>query len=134
MVATIIPGQRGIPASRHHSYAPEPRWIRAQARQLTPLTARPGTIEPGRLVVDHHRDGAQFHGVGIQHYDGRYWAWGEDKSHGSLLTGVACYSSPDLATWTSHGHALARHEDVPTSPRTGSSNGPRCCAPWLAPT
>ena len=65
-----------------------------------------GTIAPGKLFVDQNGAVAQLHGVGIQHFDGLFYAWGEDKSAGPTFTGVACYSSPDLATWTSHGHAL----------------------------
>lgn len=76
-------------------------------------TATPGKIEPGRLFLDDHGDVAQLHGVGIQHLDGLFWAWGEDKTHGSTFGGVACYSSPDLATWTSHGHALSVDPAVP---------------------
>lgn len=65
-----------------------------------------GTIVPGRLFLDDSGAVAQLHGVGIQQLDGRFYAWGEDKTHGNCFGGVACYSSTDLATWTSHGHAL----------------------------
>lgn len=75
-------------------------------------TAARGTIEPGRLFLDDQGRVAQLHGVGIQHLDGLFWAWGEDKAHGSTFAGVACYSSPDLATWTSHGHALSPDPEV----------------------
>ncbi|MFI9488523.1 family 43 glycosylhydrolase [Promicromonospora sp. NPDC052451] len=78
-----------------------------------PSHAPRGVVEPGRLFVDQHGAVAQLHGVGIQRYDGVFWAWGEDKTHGGTFGGVACYSSPDLATWTSHGHALAVDETVP---------------------
>ncbi|MFI7632803.1 family 43 glycosylhydrolase [Nonomuraea sp. NPDC049400] len=72
-----------------------------------------GTIAPGKLFTDQHGHVAQLHGVGIQRFDGLFWAWGEDKSAGGTFGGVACYSSPDLATWTSHGHALAPDPGVP---------------------
>ncbi|MFY1668561.1 family 43 glycosylhydrolase [Plantactinospora sp. WMMB334] len=77
-----------------------------------PSYAPRGVVAPGRLFVDQHGEVAQLHGVGIQRYDGVFWAWGEDKTHGGTFGGVACYSSPDLATWTSHGHALAVDETI----------------------
>jgi hypothetical protein len=77
-----------------------------------PLAPR-GDIVPGRLFTDQHGNVAQLHGVGVQHIDGLFHAWGEDRSAGRTFGGVACYSSPDLATWTAHGHALAPDPDVP---------------------
>ncbi|MGI5149433.1 family 43 glycosylhydrolase [Plantactinospora sp. CA-294935] len=77
-----------------------------------PSYAPRGVVAPGRLFVDQHGEVAQLHGVGIQRYDGVFWAWGEDKTHGGTFGGVACYSSPDLATWTSHGHALDVDETI----------------------
>lgn len=77
-----------------------------------PFAAR-GTIAPGRLFLDDRGEVAQLHGVGIARYDGLFYAWGEDKRHGSTFSGVACYSSPDLATWTWRGHALAMDPDCP---------------------
>ncbi|GAB3973456.1 family 43 glycosylhydrolase [Plantactinospora veratri] len=77
-----------------------------------PSYAPRGVVAPGRLFVDQHGEVAQLHGVGIQRYDGVFWAWGEDKTRGATFGGVACYSSPDLATWTSHGHALDVDETI----------------------
>ncbi|GLY08502.1 family 43 glycosylhydrolase [Actinoplanes sp. NBRC 101535] len=75
--------------------------------------APPGKIAPGSLFTDQAGRIAQLHGIGIQHLDGLFWAWGEDKSAGPTFGGVACYSSPDLATWTFHGHALTPDPHVP---------------------
>lgn len=72
-----------------------------------------GIIVPGKLFTDQHGCVAQLHGVGIQRFGDLLYAWGEDKSAGATFSGVACYSSPDLATWTSHGHALLPDPDVP---------------------
>ncbi|GAA4690229.1 Glycosyl hydrolases family 43 [Promicromonospora umidemergens] len=72
-----------------------------------------GVIAPGQLFVDDQGAVAQLHGVGIQRFGGRFYAWGEDKTSAGTFGGVACYSSPDLATWTAHGHALAVSPDVP---------------------
>ena len=74
--------------------------------------SQPGTIEPGKLFLDQNGAVAQLHGIGIQRFDGLFWAWGEDKTNGALFTGVACYSSPDLATWTFHGHALVADPEI----------------------
>ncbi|MFC7876581.1 family 43 glycosylhydrolase [Isoptericola sp. NPDC057391] len=79
----------------------------------TPSSAPRGVVAPGRLFVDQHGSVAQLHGVGVQHLDGLFYAWGEDKAHGQTFAGVACYSSPDLATWTFRGHALAVDPAVP---------------------
>lgn len=72
-----------------------------------------GIVVPGRLFEDDGGRAAQLHGVGIQRYGDRFYAWGEDKTNGGTFGGVACYSSPDLATWESHGHSLAVTPDVP---------------------
>lgn len=74
---------------------------------MTTHAAPRGTIAPGRVFLDDTGAIAQLHGVGIQRIGDTYYAWGEDKTHGGTFGGVACYSSPDLATWTAHGHALA---------------------------
>jgi hypothetical protein len=74
--------------------------------------AERGKIAPGKLFLDQNGQVAQLHGVGIQRFDGVFYAWGEDKTSGGTFGGVSCYSSPDLATWTSHGHALQVSEDI----------------------
>lgn len=71
-----------------------------------------GVIAPGHLFTDETGSVAQLHGVGIQRVGDLYYAWGEDKTNAGVFGGVACYSSPDLATWTSHGHALAVDPDI----------------------
>jgi hypothetical protein len=63
-------------------------------------------IIPGTTFLDTSGRIAQLHGVGIQQIDGRYFAWGEDKTRGSQFTAVSCYSSTDLATWDYEGAAL----------------------------
>lgn len=79
-----------------------------------PEPAARGTIAPGRTFLDDRGEVAQLHGIGIALLDdGLFWAWGEDKTHGGTFGGVACYSSPDLATWTWRGHALAVDAAVP---------------------
>jgi hypothetical protein len=58
------------------------------------------------VFVDDRGRTAQLHGIGLQRAGDRWLAWGEDKAAGGLFTAVACYSSPDLATWTYEGDAL----------------------------
>ncbi|MFG3531101.1 family 43 glycosylhydrolase [Streptomyces sp. NPDC047917] len=65
-----------------------------------------GAIEPGRLFHDQHGRTAQLHGIGILRLGDRFWAWGEDKRHGGTFAAIACYSSPDLATWRYEGDSL----------------------------
>lgn len=74
--------------------------------------AEHGKISPGKLFLDQDGKVAQLHGAGIQQFDDTFFAWGEDKTYGGTFGGVACYSSPDLATWTFHGHSLPVTEDV----------------------
>jgi len=69
----------------------------------TPQTAG---IRPGTVFIDDRGDVAQLHGVGIQRFGDRFYAWGEDKSAGSTFTAVACYSSTDLARWRFEGRSL----------------------------
>jgi hypothetical protein len=63
-------------------------------------------IRPGQTFTDDNGRTAQLHGVGIQKFGDRYYAWGEDKSTGSTFTAVACYSSLDLASWRFESNAL----------------------------
>jgi hypothetical protein len=51
---------------------------------------------------------AQLHGVGIQYFDGVYYAWGEDKRAGQTFSAVACYSSTNLVEWAFAGNALEK--------------------------
>jgi hypothetical protein len=60
----------------------------------------------GTIFTDDQGRVAQLHGIGIQRVDGRWWAWGEDKSAGATFTAVAVYSSADLTTWRFEGNAL----------------------------
>jgi hypothetical protein len=63
-------------------------------------------IEPGTTFTDDRGRVAQLHGIGVLRIGDRYVAWGEDKAAGGTYSAVACYSSPDLATWRYEGDAL----------------------------
>jgi len=66
----------------------------------------PGTIRTAELFIDDRGIVAQLHGIGIQRVGDLWYAWGEDKTSGDRFSAIACYSSPDLASWTFEGNAL----------------------------
>lgn len=68
------------------------------------------------------------HGGGMLYHDGKYYWYGEYKTGKTILpdwatwecyrtdvTGVSCYSSPDLKNWTFEGLALKAEPDNPES-------------------
>jgi glycosyl hydrolase family 43 len=70
-------------------------------------------IRPGTVFHDDRGQVAQLHGIGIQRVGDLWYAWGEDKAAGSTFTAVACYTSPDLASWRFEGNALTvAHGDL----------------------
>jgi hypothetical protein len=73
---------------------------------MTFESTRPADIRPGTTFIDDAGEIAQLHGVGIQRFGDRFYAWGEDKRAGSVFTAVACYSSLDLAEWRFEGNSL----------------------------
>jgi hypothetical protein len=64
---------------------------------------------------------AQLHGVGVQRWEDRWYAWGEDKSHGATFSAVACYSSDDLAAWRYEGDSLRAESLAESLPAGGPS-------------
>jgi hypothetical protein len=64
-------------------------------------------IRPGRAFTDDRGEVAQLHGCAPLRVGDRWYAWGEDKTRGSLFTAVACYSSEDLVSWRFEGDSLA---------------------------
>jgi len=63
-------------------------------------------IRPGELFIDDRGRTAQLHGVAPVLVGDRWFAWGENKSNGSLFTAIDCYSSGDLCAWRFEGSAL----------------------------
>lgn len=68
------------------------------------------TIRTAAALADQHGQVAQLHGVGVLFHDGRYYAWGEEKSAGSFFTSVECYSTENFAAWRHEGTSLQRQE------------------------
>jgi hypothetical protein len=71
--------------------------------------AEPQAIKPGEIWPDDRGLHVQAHGGGIIKRDGKYYWFGEDRSRDNDRDKryVACYSSPDLATWTFENQVVA---------------------------
>ena len=80
------------------------------------------------------------HGGGILYHNGKYYWYGEYKKGETILpdwakwecyrtdvTGVSCYSSPDMVNWTFEGIVLPAEKDNPEAicPRARGSNALR---------
>ena len=52
------------------------------------------------LFTDDHGRTAQLHGIGVQRFGDRWYAYGEIKRSGNLFQGVACSSTRDFVHWT----------------------------------
>ena len=63
-------------------------------------------IRPGTVFHDDRGRVAQLHGIGLQRVGDLWHAWGEDKAAGGVFTAIACYTSPDLITWTFAAESL----------------------------
>lgn len=68
-------------------------------------------IRPGQPWLDEGGRRIEAHGGSMLYENGRYYWYGEDKSHtskkGKIWTwGVRCYSSADLVSWKDEGHMV----------------------------
>ncbi|MEO7099132.1 MAG: NPCBM/NEW2 domain-containing protein [Luteolibacter sp.] len=105
---TLVADGAGDGTGEDHADWAEPR--------LTGLTKRPmpvarvpgeeGLILPGRQWMDMDGQLIQAHGGGVFEHQGRYYWYGEDRSHGYLAIGVACYISDNLVRWKKLGIVL----------------------------
>ncbi len=86
----------------------------------------PAAIEQGTVWLDTEGNHINAHGGGMLYHDGKYYWYGEYKTGETVLpdwatweayrtdvTGVSCYSSPDLTTWTFEGIVLPAVKDDP---------------------
>lgn len=64
------------------------------------------TIKGVNLFRDEAGQVAQLHGIGVQRFGERWFAYGEVKTEGNLFQGVACYVTADFVHWRSAGVAL----------------------------
>lgn len=74
-------------------------------------------MQGAQLFRDTNGEVAQLHGIGVQRFGDRWYAYGEIKNNGNLFQGVACYSTTDFVTWRNEGTVLEVGED-------GSITGP----------
>ncbi len=86
-------------------------------------------IHPGEVWLDTAGNPINAHGGGMMYYRGTYYWYGEDKQGSSHMpevnkswdgyrvevTGVHCYSSPDLLNWRDEGLVLRAETNNPTS-------------------
>lgn len=77
-------------------------------------------ILPGQIWRDTNGERIQAHGASVFYENGKYYWYGEDKSHtrkkGKVWTwGIRCYSSSDLVNWEDLGHIIAPEPDDPKS-------------------
>lgn len=86
------------------------------------------TIVPGAEWLDSSGAPINAHGGGILYHNGKYYWYGEYKKGKTVLpewatwecyrtdvTGVGCYSSPDMVNWTFEGIVLPAEPDDETS-------------------
>ena len=77
------------------------------------------TVTNGEVWLDTSGNPINAHGGGILYHDGKYYWYGEYKKGKTILpewatwecyrtdvTGVGCYSSPDMVYWTFEGIEL----------------------------
>lgn len=85
-------------------------------------------IEQGTVWLDTDGNPINAHGGGILYHNGKYYWYGEYKDGETILpdwatwecyrtdvTGVSCYSSPDMVNWTFEGIVLPAEKDDPSS-------------------
>ena len=83
---------------------------------------------PGAVWNDTGGNPINAHGGGLLYHNGRYYWYGEYKQGETILpewatwecyrtdvTGVGCYSSPDMVNWTFEGIVLPAEKDDPSS-------------------
>lgn len=77
-------------------------------------------IRPGQVWLDTKGERIQAHGASMFYENGKYYWYGEDKSHtrkkGKLWTwGIKCYSSENLVNWEDLGHIIEPRPDDQSS-------------------
>lgn len=64
------------------------------------------TMNGVNLFRDNTGEVAQLHGIGVQRFGDKWYAYGEVKFNGNLFQGVACYSTNNFVDWTNEGIVL----------------------------
>lgn len=94
---------------------------------LVTLCATGADIVPGEVWLDTAGNPINAHGGGLLYHNGKYYWYGEYKKGETILpdwatwecyrtdvTGVGCYSSPDMVNWTFEGIVLPAVKDDST--------------------
>lgn len=94
------------------------RYLNVQTYPLAPVTYN--SISPGEVWLDTDGKPIQAHGFQVTYRDGKYYWYGEDKTHtlfgtNRMFCGVRCYSSADFYNWKDEGLIVEPSED-PSSP------------------
>ncbi|GGJ22471.1 glycoside hydrolase family protein [Paenarthrobacter histidinolovorans] len=77
---------------------------------MSPNLQPTAIIRTAAALTDQHGQIAQLHGVGVLFHEGRYYAWGEEKSEGPFFSSIECYSTQNFAVWRSEGTSLGRED------------------------
>lgn len=96
----------------------ECRYLNIQEYPLTPVHYT--SIQPGKVWLDTEGKPIQAHGFQVIYKDGKYYWYGEDKTHtlfgtNRMFGGVRCYSSDDFYNWKDEGLIVTPDTD-PASP------------------
>lgn len=94
---------------------------------LVAMCATAADIVPGEVWLDTAGNPINAHGGGLLYHNGKYYWYGEYKKGETILpdwatwecyrtdvTGVGCYSSPDMVNWTFEGIVLPAVKDDST--------------------
>lgn len=93
---------------------------------LLAFTSQAKVLKNGDVWLDTEGNPINAHGAGMLFHDGKYYLYGEYKKGETILpdwatwecyrtdvTGISCYSSPDLENWTFEGIVLPAVKDDP---------------------
>ena len=96
----------------------ECRYLNVQTYPLVPVNYQ--SIRPGEVWLDTEGKPIQAHGFQVTFREGKYYWYGEDKTHtlfgtNRMFGGVRCYSSTDFYNWKDEGRIIEPATD-PHSP------------------
>ena len=96
----------------------ECRYLNVQTYPLVPVNYQ--SIRPGEVWLDTEGKPIQAHGFQVTFREGKYYWYGEDKTHtlfgtNRMFGGVRCYSSTDFYNWKDEGRIIEPAAD-PHSP------------------
>lgn len=113
----LVPAEtrpKGLPLEIRKEGEASCKYLNIQNYPLSPVVY--DSIRPGEVWLDTEGKPIQAHGFSIIFLDGRYYWFGEDKTHtlfgtNYMFGGVRCYSSSDFYNWKDEGLIIAPEED-----------------------